>query len=714
MNEHQKLKQIIAYLESQRADFQHPLLDAAISLLKDNSPPTPHSSQNPEQRRQVTVLFADISGFTAMSEKMDAEDVHGFIQVLWNKLDRIVLEHGGKIDKHIGDAIMALWGVDSTREDDPVRAVRAALAMQNEIQQWQQELHESTLLKPSESFSVRIGINTGPVILGKVGTMGEYTAMGDTVNTASRLEKSAPAGNILISRSTYLHVRGLFDLRKQAPIEVKGKSRPLKTYLVQGEKPHSFRIEQRGIPGITTPMIGREQEFELLQQRYYNMLLDDQQYMVIISGEAGLGKTRLIYEFDSWIESLSWKTSVLKARAREEFEGQPYFLVTELIRSYFDILSSDHEELAREKIMVKINQEFSAPAKRQYYIQICERAVGLEPVNNALSHRNSSADTDSLSTFNNPHSVNIDPQLLPALLEFVRETANIEPTIILLEDIHWADSTSLQFIHQLHTDTSKKLLLIVATARPDFFNRYPQWSQLDPENFNNLKIQPLSEKNSRELIETILHRAERIPEQLFTNIIDRSEGYPYHIEEFIKMMIANNIIIEGKTKWSIRRDKLDSARVPTTIINILQARIDNLPPNVREVLRCASILGQIFWDDGITHILRDTQSGDQKMVDKAIDFLLENRLIVERTSTSPTSREFTFSNSLLHQVAYESILKRQRRTYHISAGKWLHEQVEKERAINSLSPNGTTPIPQSPRPSLPNIAPLEERQISAI
>lgn len=703
MNEHQKLSEIIAYLESQRAVLNHPLLDAAIALLNENSSTAADSKKDQEQRRQVTILFADISGFTAMSEKMDAEDVHGFIQALWHKLDRIVIEHGGKIDKHIGDAIMALWGVDSTREDDPVRAVRAALAMQYEIQQWQKDLHESEILQPSESFSVRIGINTGPVILGRVGTMGEYTAMGDTVNTASRLEKSAPAGNILISRNTFLHVRGLFELRKQAPIEAKGKSRPLKTYLVQREKPHSFRVEQRGIQGISTPMVGRTHEFETLQQHYYNMLLENKQYMVIISGEAGLGKTRLIYEFDSWIESLSWKTSSLKARARQGFEAQSYFLITELIRSYFDLLYSDHAELAREKIRIKINQDFNAAKTqtREHYIRICEQAVGLEEIDTLSTHRNNyqtkHADTATPSGFNNPRAINIGSQQLPDLIKFVQEISQIEPTMILLEDIHWADSTSLQFIHQLHSESTEQLLMIVATARPDYFDRYPQWSQLDPLRYENLKLRPLSETDSHELIERVLYRAERIPEELFTNIIDRAEGYPYHIEEFIKMMIADNIIIEGKNKWSIRKDKLDDARVPTTIVNILQARIDKLPKHVRNVLRCASVLGQTFWEDGITYVLQETGAGDKQIVTNAISFLINNRIISEHPSTFNNTREFIFNNSLLHQVAYEGILKRQRRIYHTAIGKWLTEKLASEQE-NVLSIDSDAAVNHSHQP----------------
>lgn len=679
MNQHLKLEEIIGYLENQRGSIADHLIDAAISPFK-NSLSTDHPSQQKrEQRKQVTVLFADISGFTAMSEKMDAEDVHDFIQILWNKLDKVVLEHGGKVDKHIGDAIMALWGVHATREDDPERAVRAALAMQYEIQQWQQELSESALLQDNQALSVRIGINTGPVVLGKIGTMGEYTALGDTVNTASRLEQFAPPGNILISRSTYLHVRGLFDLRERAPLQAKGKTRPLETYLVQRERPRSFRLEQRGIKGVSTPMVGRDDEFSWIQQRYYNMLLDNKQCMLILSGEAGLGKTRLIYEFDSWFESLSWQTSSFKARARQGSGGQPYYLITELIRSYFNILYTDHAEVAREKIAVKISQEFSSQKQRDRFREVCLRAVGIDIVDPTDGTHLSNPLGGSSPHFNDPRANNIVPQMLPALSEFIQAVSESEPTVILLEDIHWADSTSLQFIHQLHNETSEQLLMIFATARPDFFKQYPQWAKEDTESFVHLRLDPLTEENSHELISHILHRADRIPEKLYSIVIQRSEGNPYHIEEFIKMLIADNVIIQGKTSWSIRKDKLVNARVPTTVINILQARIDRLPEHVRRVLRCASVLGRQFWDEGITHMVLDVGLGDRQMVNEALTFLLENRIIVEQTKESNDGeREFVFKNTLLHQVTYEGILKRERRVYHQSAGRWLNEQAVKD------------------------------------
>ena len=675
------LEELIDFLNKQRTHIDAQLIDAAIAPLQNSLSLDNRTLQGQEKRKQVTVLFADISGFTAMSEKMDAEDVHDFIQILWNKLDKIVVDHGGKIDKHIGDAIMALWGVNSTREDDPERAVRAALAMQSEIQQWQQELSESTSFYSNQSLSVRIGINTGPVILGRVGTVGEYTAMGDTVNTASRLEKLAPLGNILISRNTYLHVRGLFDLRERAPLQAKGKSRPLETYLVQRERPRSFRLEQRGIKGVTTPMVGRDDEFNWLQQHYYKMLLENQQCLVMLSGDAGLGKTRLIYEIDSWIESLSWKTSSFKARARQSSEGQPYYLITELIRSYFNILYSDHVEVAREKITVKIEQDFSNIEQRSRFREVCLHAVGIDGLCLTASgniFQADSAPTPS-SKFNNPRENNITAQLLPGIREFIEAISEREPTVIMLEDIHWADSTSLQFIYQLHNETSDHLLMILATARPDFFVRYPQWMQEETDAFGHLRLEPLNEESGRELIRHILHRVEQIPEKLFSTIIQRAEGNPYHIEEFIKLLIADNVIILGKTNWSIRNDKLVNVRVPTTLINILQARIDQLPPNVRQVIRCASIMGYQFWDEAIKYMLHDPQRDVQQMVNDALSYLLENKLISEVESESASEeREFVFNNTLLHQVVYEGILKRERRVLHKAVGRWLAEQVESD------------------------------------
>ena len=237
MIDQEKLEQSLAALEAQRATLGDSVVDPAIAAIKAQLALLAPTLETGRQRKQVTVLFADVSGFTAMSETMDAEDVQETMNALWQQVDGAIVEHNGRIDKHIGDAVMALWGVDEAREDDPEQAIRAALAMQTAVHTFANQ-HNHPL-------KMRIGLNTGPVLLGEVGTTAEFTAMGDTVNTASRLEHAAPVGGILISHDTYRHVRGVFDVELQEPLSVKGKTEPLQVYVVQRAKERAFRTHTR-------------------------------------------------------------------------------------------------------------------------------------------------------------------------------------------------------------------------------------------------------------------------------------------------------------------------------------------------------------------------------------------------------------------------------------------------------------------------------------
>jgi class 3 adenylate cyclase len=265
MAEREQLEQAITHMESQRATLGDAIVDASITALRDKLAALEPPPSTEQQRKQITVLFADISGFTAMSETMDAEDVNDIMNALWERLDNAIVEYGGRVDKHMGDGVMALWGTETAREDDPEQAIRAALAMQEALASFREERQID--------LAMRIGLNTGPVLLGQVGTTDEYTVMGDTVNLASRLEHAAPIGGILISHDTYRHVRGVFNMRLLDPIQVKGKVEPIQVYVVQQAKPRAFRKGTRGVEGIETRMIGREAELKCLQDTF--ILLDD-------------------------------------------------------------------------------------------------------------------------------------------------------------------------------------------------------------------------------------------------------------------------------------------------------------------------------------------------------------------------------------------------------------------------------------------------------
>jgi len=310
MTKRKQLEEAIVALEAQRAMLGDAVVDPAIAGLREQLAEL-RGDLISQTRKQVTVLFADVSNFTAMSETMDAEEVGDMLNALWEWLDARILEHGGVIDKHMGDGVMALWGVEATREDDPERAIRAALAMQEGLSSFfvasaktTQAPEVPSMTPDTQNLTLSIGIHTGPVLLGGVGTTGEFSAVGDTVNLASRLEEAAPTGGVLISRAAYRHVRGVFYVLSQDPIQVKGKSRPVHTYLVQRAKPRAFRMETRGVKGIETRMVGREAELLTLQNIFRDAMEDAETRIVTVVGEAGVGKSRLLYEFEEWIELL--------------------------------------------------------------------------------------------------------------------------------------------------------------------------------------------------------------------------------------------------------------------------------------------------------------------------------------------------------------------------------------------------------------------------
>jgi class 3 adenylate cyclase len=341
--EAQQLQAAIAALESQRPTLGDAVVDAALTPIREKLAALEAQAQPAQQRKLASVLFADVSGFTALSETMDAEVVAGIMNDLWALVDRAITGHGGRIDKHIGDAVMALWGAETAREDDPERAVRGALAMQAAIEEFcvtapglhgrEEGAHGGAPLQ----LAMRVGVNTGPVLLGQVGTTGEFTAMGDAVNLASRLEHAAPVGGVLVSHDTYRHIRGVFDVITREPLTVKGKAEPVQTYLVQRAKPRAFRMATRGVEGIETRMIGREAELLSLQTAYQDAVLESETRVVTIIGEAGVGKSRLLYEFDNWVELRPERVTYFKGRGTPNTRSVPYGVFHSLFAFRFNI-----------------------------------------------------------------------------------------------------------------------------------------------------------------------------------------------------------------------------------------------------------------------------------------------------------------------------------------------------------------------------------------
>ena len=682
-NELTQLRTAIAALDGQRAVLGDAVVDAALGPLRDRLAALEAQAQ-PQQRKQATILFADVSGFTALSETMDAEEVAGVMNELWQLVDRAILEHGGRIDKHIGDAVMALWGTEQAREDDPERAVRAALAMQAAVAEFCRSHHAP--------LALRIGVNTGPVLVGQVGTTGEVTVMGDAVNVASRLEHAAPVGGILISHDTYRHIRGVFDVQPQEQMHVKGKTAPLRCYVILQAKPRAFRMATRGIEDVETRTVGRDAELLTLQNAFSDSFQDSQAHVVIVAGEAGVGKSRLLYEFENWLELHPERISFHKGRAFPAGQRTRLGLFRDQFALRFDILENDPAEVALDKFRRGMQPTLDADQA-----DVVGHWLGFD-----------FGDSPAVARLAGQREFALTAQA--HLIRYLRDLARDRPVVTFYEDIHWADEASLDLILELAAALADCRLLIVCLARPALYERRPGWGEREPA-LTRLELRPLSQRFSRELVEEILQRVPVVPDTLRDLLVDSAEGNPYYVEELVRMLMEQGVIerttnderrttnedrrpptadrgqMAGETlnsslvissddksrhssleTWLVREEKLAGLRVPPTLTGVLQARLDALPPGERETLQRSAVVGRMFWDATVA----DLAGAAPEAIRATLAAIRGRDLIFHRNrSAFAGAEEYAFRHSLLREVVYETVLLRARRDYHAQVARWI-------------------------------------------
>src|SRR5215217_7795944 len=665
-NEFDELNRAIEALESQRSTLGDEVVDIAQTSIREKLARLHrglHGSYESQERKLITVLFADVSGFTTMAEAMDHEVVNTVNNSLWSRVDKAIQDQGGRIDKHIGDAVMALFGTPVAREDDPERAIRASLQIQAEIQKWKQEF-DTTTSPPhpqNQNIHLRIGINTGPALLGTVGTIGEYTAIGDAVNLASRLQQAAPTGGILISHNTYQHVRGIFEVTVLDPIAVKGKSELIQIYTINGVKPRAFRVPTRGIEGIETHTIGRENELAKMQSAFEQTIEQSQLHLINIVAEAGTGKSRLLYEFTRWLDLQNQSMHLFKGRATQEIAQVPYALLRDIFSSSFGIQDNDNASVARQKLERGILSYVRDEETAALYTHFIGHLIGLD-----------------FST--SPHLRGIlgDARQIHDLAfhyasQYLAEITSEQVGVVFLEDIHWADRGSLDFFDYLMNTTSGLPLLIIGLTRSTLFEERPDWGA-GPVQTLRLDLLPLSDESCRRLVEEILQKVPVIPPALTELIIAKAEGSPFYVEELIKVLIDKRVILRGEEQWRVEMERLSDLKVPATLTGLLQARLDSLNTNAREKLQQASIVGRIFW----TSVVERMQNPEAQRakgsapITETLGMLRAKELIFQYGEAAFAEiPEFIFKNAVLHDVTYESVLLRLRRIYHLQAAEGL-------------------------------------------
>jgi predicted ATPase len=510
--------------------------------------------------------------------------------------------------------------------------------------------------------------------LGTVGTGEEYSVFGASVNVASRLERSAPDGGILLSHATYQLVRGGFSVKPVGPIRLKGKKEPIGAYLVVDVAPRASHSSGRGILGVKTQMVGRAHEMMRLQQALKRSIQTGVGGRILISGEAGVGKSRLMHEYTNWVKSLPEEVMILKGRTDERLQEVPYSLMRDLVATHFGIQDTDQAAVVEEKLAVGISRY-----QDDELVDVRGRA-------NAIGQLVGLSVSEQWLVSTMPsESPQVRDRVIHYLADLVEAISSEYPaTLMFLEDLHWADERSLVIIERLSTLCERTPLLMICVARPQVNERSPLDGTVSGPSDNhadgltphNIELSALSDEESRQLVVEILHRSPQIPKALSDLIVARAEGNPYFVEELIKVLIEDEVIMTGEAEWRIRQDRYEDVRVPLTLTGVLQARLDRLSPLERSTLQRAAIFGREFWDIAV---MRMGELSEQPVLPsdtlEALEALERRELVFKRQASGfAGSNAYIFKHAILRDVTYESVLLRSRPVYHRLAASWLSEQ----------------------------------------
>ncbi|MGZ5293826.1 MAG: ATP-binding protein [Actinomycetota bacterium] len=582
------------------------------------APPAPQ-----ELRKTVTVVFCDVTGSTAMGERLDPESLRRVMSRYFAEMRAALEHHGGTVEKFIGDAVMAVFGVPAIHEDDALRAVRAAAEMREALGVLNKELERDH----GVSLVVRIGVNTGEVV---AGDRSDSLVTGDAVNVAARLEQSAEPGTVLIGEETFRLVRDAVAVEPIPPLEVKGKSEPLV----------AFRVVEvtAGVAGLArrldSPMVGREREFARLRQTFEAAIADRSCQLFTILGTPGVGKSRLVEEF---LGSLG-KATVLRGRCLPYGEGITFFPVGEVVKEAAGLEDFDAPEEIERKICAVLGTD--SPA--------CSTLAQLF----AAAEHDSSAEETSWA--------------VRSFLEAVAQTA---PLAVVFDDIHWGEPTFLELIEHIADWAREAPILVLCLARPELLDERAGWGG-GKFNATTILLEPLSDGECGDLIGNLLGHA-ALPKEARDRILAAAEGTPLFVEEMLSMLIDDGLVARVDDRW-VATGALSDLRVPPTIQALLAARLDQLTGDERAAIQRAAVCGKQFHVGAVAALL-DADGGEVRPI---LMSLVRRDLIRPDRSSLAGQDAFRFRHQLIRDAAYEAAPKALRAKLHERFADWLEEVGE--------------------------------------
>lgn len=642
-----ELERAIEAIEQHRAVLGAQVADTAVAALREKLA----SLLEPvdDAYKQITVLVADLSGFTVMSELLDAERVRDLMNAMWQHLDHVITMWGGAVDKHLGDGVIALFGLAEGEEDVAERAVQAALDMQLELSVLNERIQQLDYGQfgwrlRQYRLQMRIGVHAGPVYWGHVGSSDAYTAVGDTVTIAQQLESFAPLGGTLIGEAVYDQVTELFQVRPLPPVAVAAQPLPLPVYVVERERPVAFgqRTERRE---MQTHLIGRDLALMELQQLVQATLDGGFGQLITVIGNVGVGKSRLLRELLPLLQ-MGGDVAVWHGRVQPELTHLPYALLRDMLAQQFGIRRWQYGRVAHEKLLRGLATLFP-PEEAERLARQLGPFLAL---------------TDAVAAV--PQEVGF-----AAMATVLTAAARLRPTLLILDDVQDADADSLALVEYLAEVCEDIPLILIILARPRLALRQPAWPQLSWP-VETVRLSPLTSIDARHLLHDLLQDIPVLPQVALDMVVAATQGNPLFTMELVTYLAAYDVIERSAEARRIHLGRLQTVAVPATLRGLFWAQFNQLEPEERQVLQLAAIIGPVFWDGAL-------QACTTQNIAPFL-YVLRQRGIVRLRYGSYIARwqEYEFQHDWWHTIAYESAPPSLRASVHRQAADWLLAQTD--------------------------------------
>jgi class 3 adenylate cyclase/tetratricopeptide (TPR) repeat protein len=602
------------------------------------APATPWDAATTTERRMVSVLFADLVGFTALSSTRDPETVREIQDRYFERTSEIIGRYGGTVEKFIGDAVMAMWGAPVAHEDDAERAVRAALDLVDMV---------PTLGRESDvELQLRAGVLTGEAAVG-LGAEGQGMVTGDMVNTASRLQSVAAPGTVLVGADTRLAAESAIGFEPAGDQVLKGKEAPVPSW--RAVRVLAERGGARRPDALEPPFVGRAEELRFLKEQFHATGREQRARLISLVGQAGIGKTRLAWELEKYLDGVVETVYWHRGRAPSYGEGVTFWALSEMIRSRAGLTEGDDPETTRSAVAAMVAQHVPDATERAWIAPRLNALLGVgEPVTGGHE------------------------ELFAAWRTFFERLASAGTVALVIEDLQWSDDGLLDFLEHLLDWARTSPIFVLTLARPELLERRPGWGT-DRRGAISMRLEPLTDDAIRELLDGLVPG---LPDAVVRRVVERADGIPLYAVETVRMLLASGSLVEREGHLAAA-GPINDLEVPPTLHALVAARLDGLPPADRSLLQDAAVLGQSFSTEALSAM---TGESAEELAPRLASLVRREVFTIETDPRAPTRGQHAFVQGLVREVAYSTLSRRERRARHLTAARYFETLVDEELA----------------------------------